>query len=74
MLVPGSQAELIAHVVRCGEIRGKVTHPDGSPAPGILVEAAGVGGPASAGPGRARTDANGSFTMELPPEQSYMVT
>ena len=40
---------------------------------GILVEAEGVGGANPGGSGRARTDDDGSYTMELPPEQSYMV-
>ena len=44
VLEPGKpDAELTAHVVRFATISGKVTHPDGSPAPGVLVEAKGVG-------------------------------
>jgi hypothetical protein len=69
-------AEITVPVLRRTRITGKVTRPDGSPAPGVLVEAHGWGGrrwsviPDSV---RARTAEDGSYTMELCPEQSYMI-
>ena len=66
-------AELIARVVKFTPISGKVTLPDGSPAPGIRVAAEGAGSANPGGSGRARTSADGSYTMDVPPEQSYMV-
>ncbi len=67
-------AELTAHFLRCTRVSGKVSMPDGSPAAGILVEAHGVGVNASwPGLGRARTAADGSYVMDLSPEQSYMI-
>jgi len=68
------QDELTARVLRTTRVSGKVTLPDGSPASGILVEAQGVGGTSQpAGSGRARTAADGSYAMDLPPEQSYTI-
>jgi RNA polymerase sigma factor (sigma-70 family) len=66
-------AELTARVLRFTPIAGKVTRPDGSPAAGILVAAEGVGDAYPAGSSRARTAADGSYKMELPPNQSYTV-
>jgi RNA polymerase sigma factor (sigma-70 family) len=66
-------AELTARVFRFTPISGKVTRPDGSPAAGILVAAEGVGDAYPAGSSRARSAADGSFKMELPPNQSYTV-
>jgi hypothetical protein len=66
-------AELIARVVRFTPISGKVTFPDGSTAPGIRVAADGAGSANPVGSARARTTADGSYTMDVPPEQSYMV-
>jgi RNA polymerase sigma factor (sigma-70 family) len=68
------QTELTVRVLRTTRVSGKVTLPDGSPASGILVEAQGVGGTSQpAGSGRARTAADGSYAMDLPPEQSYTI-
>ncbi len=66
-------ALVTAHLVRLTRLSGKVTHPDGSPAPGIQVMADGAGSANPPGWGRATTAADGSYTMDLPPEQSYMV-
>ena len=60
-------------VQRFTPISGKVTRPDGTVAAGILVCADGVGDAYPAGSSRARTAADGSFKMELPPNQSYTV-
>ena len=62
-----------AQVFRCTPISGKVTRADGSPAAGIRVEAAGAGAAYPAGSGVARTAVDGSYTMDLPPNQSYLV-
>ena len=53
-----------------------MTRPDGSPAAGILVEANGVVGTTrqQGGSGRAWTAADGSYAMDLLPEQSYMIS
>ena len=75
VLEPGKpEAELTAHVVRYTPISGKVSHRDGSPAPGVVVLANGAGAANPAGWGKAKTTADGSYKMELPPEQSYMVS
>ncbi len=65
--------ELTARVLRFTQVAGKVTRPDGSPAEGILVAADGVGPAYPAGTSRARTRADGSYKMALPPNQSYTV-
>jgi RNA polymerase sigma factor (sigma-70 family) len=66
-------SELTARVIRFTQVAGKVTRPDGSPAAGILVAADGVGPAYPAGSSRARTGADGSYKMALPPNQSYTV-
>jgi RNA polymerase sigma factor (sigma-70 family) len=67
-------AELTAHVLRPTRVSGRVTHPDGSPAAGIRVEANGVRGTwRPGGSGRAWTAADGSYEMHLAPEQSYTI-
>src|SRR6185312_15240012 len=68
------QAELTARVLRPTRVSGKVIGLDGSPVAGIPVEANGVGSSRLPGAsGRARTAADGTYTMELPPEHSYMI-
>jgi RNA polymerase sigma factor (sigma-70 family) len=66
-------AELTMRLLRQTPISGKVTKPDGTPASGILVMADGVGDAYPAGSATTRTAADGSYTIEVPPEQSYMV-
>ena len=68
-------AELVARILRPVRASGKVMRPDGSPAPGILVEAGGVGAsnPNSSGAGRVRTGADGTYAMDLAPDQSYLI-
>jgi RNA polymerase sigma factor (sigma-70 family) len=68
-------AEVVARVLRNVRISGRVVKPDGAPAPDILVEATGGGSrnPASRGFGRTRTEADGTYTMSLAPEESYMI-
>jgi RNA polymerase sigma factor (sigma-70 family) len=60
-------------LLRHTTISGKVTRPDGAPASEILVVAQGAGNAYPAGSGSARTLADGSYTLAVPPEQSYMV-
>ena len=72
-MLDNPDAELIARVVQFTPISGKVTLPDGSPASGILVAADGAGSANPGGSGRVRPAADGSYTMDVPPEQSYMV-
>jgi hypothetical protein len=77
LLDPGKPgAELTARVRRFTQVTGTVTQPDGSPASGIVVEAQGVGAtsPGSSSFGRVKTAATGSYVMDLPPEQSYMIS
>src|SRR5262249_35036423 len=65
-------AELAARGARPPRVSAGVKLPAGSPAPGILVEAAsGVGLWPGSRP--ARTAADGSYSLELPPEQPYLI-
>ncbi len=54
-------------------IRGRVTLPDGSPAPGILVQANGTGRRSDNGRGSARTDAGGAYEMNVALDEAYAV-
>ncbi len=71
-------ALLTARVRRMTRVSGKVTFPDGSPAPWIRVEAMGSGGRPGTPEGwealgRATTAADGSYEMELMPGVSYTI-
>ncbi len=68
-------AELKAVVLRATRLSGKLTRPDGSPASGIRVEANGVGGTTRipGGSGRTWTAADGTYAMDVPPGESYMI-
>jgi RNA polymerase sigma factor (sigma-70 family) len=77
-LDPGHLGELLTvSVRRPTRVSGKVTYADGSPAPGVWVEATGSGGPGIAasweGRGRARTDADGAYDLRLMPGQSFTI-
>jgi hypothetical protein len=52
---------------------GKVTLPDGRPAPGILLQAEGRGATNMYFRGYARTGADGSYRFDLYPDQTYIV-
>ena len=69
------EAELTALVLRSTRVAGKVTFPDGSPAPGILVEARGWGGRRSPIPhsARARTGRRRLLRDGSAPDYSYMI-
>jgi len=71
---PAGPAELTAHVFRETRLSGTVRFPDGRPAAGLLIRAEGH----SPGAGRAyiaaRTLADGSYVLGVPPQMSYVVT
>jgi RNA polymerase sigma factor (sigma-70 family) len=62
-----------ARMVQTETLRGRVTRPDGSPAPGIEVVANGTGKGMDNGYNVARTAADGSYAMELSPDEAYAV-
>ncbi len=71
-------ALLTARVRRMTRVSGKVTLPDGSPAPWIRVEARASGGRPGTpegweSKGRATTTADGSYEMQLMPGVSYTI-
>jgi hypothetical protein len=70
-----SEVEPTAVVLRSTRLSGKVTRPDGSPAAGIRVEANGMGGTSRipGGSGRAWTAAAGTYAMDVPPGERYMI-
>ncbi len=77
-LDPGKpDALLTARALRPTMVSGKVTFPDGSPAPGIEVRAKGSGGPGIPQGreffARATTAGDGSYEMLLMPEQTYTI-
>jgi len=63
-------ARLVANV----ELSGKVLLPDGKPAADMIVQAEGRGESTFYCRERAQTAADGSFSVHLYPEQSYIVT
>ena len=65
--------EFTVHVYRATSISGRVKRLDGSPAPGILVMAENLTAIWPVSTARTRTAADGSYTMDLPPEQPYGV-
>ena len=71
-------ALLTVRVRRMTRVSGKVTLPDGSPAPWIRVEASASGGRHGTpdgweSQGRATTTADGSYEMQLMPGASYTI-
>jgi protocatechuate 3,4-dioxygenase beta subunit len=65
--------QLIATVYRNGRISGRVTHADGTPAAGILLQAEGRGATSHYFRGRARTDRDGKYELAVYPDQTYIV-
>ena len=65
--------ELTLRVLRVTPISGKVTRPDGSPAAGIVVNAADFDPVMQFGPRPAKTAPDGSFTIDVTPDRSYTV-
>ena len=72
---PDAEATTV-RVVRATPISGKVSRPDGSPAAGISVTAESqvYGNAHLLGPGRARTAADGSYTIDVRPGQGYTMS
>jgi beta-lactamase regulating signal transducer with metallopeptidase domain/uncharacterized GH25 family protein len=71
---PGGPSELTATLLRDTRLSGVVRMPDGKPAARILIQAEGRG--ATNHPGRlyARTGDDGTYTLDVPSEQSYIVS
>jgi thiol-disulfide isomerase/thioredoxin len=63
-----------AKVTRAETIRGRVTFPDGSPAPGIEVHAYGSGQGIDQGFDRTRTAADGTYELTISPGEAYAVS
>ncbi len=73
-LPPGRRdTTLDIHLMRNAKISGRVTKPDGRPAPGVLVRAEGRGRTHNYGRVVARSASDGAYALLCPPEQSYMV-
>jgi len=62
-----------AKLSRTTTIRGRVVHPDGTPAPGILINATGTGVGNDHGQSYIRTSTNGSYEMTVSPGEAYAV-
>jgi hypothetical protein len=60
-------------LLRCGTASGMVLHADGTPAPGILIQAEGRGNTNHYCRRVTRTKKDGTFQFTLYPEQSYLV-
>ncbi len=73
MVEPEQTGIVTAHLVRTETLKGRVTLPDGSPASDIEVTAFGTGQGFDSGHGRVRTAADGSYAMDLPPNEAYAV-
>ena len=69
------QGETTVRLVRKSTLKGKVLHPDGTPAAGVFVEAAGVGKDSSDeyDRGYAKTATDGSYAVAVAPDHSYMI-
>src|SRR5262249_27037729 len=64
---------LVARLLRNVPIGGKVTLPDGRPAAGILLQVEGRGRTSGYYRGVARTRADGSYSLNVYPDQSYLI-
>ncbi len=73
-LAPGRRdVTLDVKLLLAARVSGRVTKPDGQPAPGIQVRAEGRGLTHNYGRQDARTAADGTYTILCPPEQSYII-
>ena len=63
---------LVSQMLRLATVSGKVALADGKPAPGVLIEALGRG-PGNARGGFARTRSDGTWTMQVSPNQTYVI-
>ena len=66
-------ATLTARVLRTVPVSGRVFATDGKPAPAIMVRAEGRGNTPHYGRTAARTGADGSYHLDLAPDQSYLI-
>ena len=64
---------MTARVIRAETIRGRVTFPDGSPAPGIEVHAYGSGQRSDYGQDQTRTGVDGTYELRISPGEAYAV-
>jgi len=71
--VPGS-AELVVRVLRNTQLSGTLRFADGRPAVGVRVRAEGHGPDEESRPRTTLSGDDGSYTLDVPPDQSYMVT
>jgi RNA polymerase sigma factor (sigma-70 family) len=69
----GQTTPVSTRLIRTEVIRGRVTRPDGAPAPGIQIRAYGSGQGIDNGQGRALTADDGSYEMSLGPSEAYAV-
>jgi beta-lactamase regulating signal transducer with metallopeptidase domain len=67
-----AEKELTINLTTTVAASGKVTFPDGKPAPGILLQAE-SGGASNYGRHYVRTDADGSYSVKINPNQAYMI-
>lgn len=65
--------QLVAAVYRNGRVSGRVTHADGTPAAGILLQGEGRGATNHYFRGRARTDRDGRYSLSVYPDQTYIL-
>ncbi len=70
----GGPAELTMHLLRDTRLSGTVRFPDGRPAGGLLINAEGHPFSVSRTFLAARTLADGSYVLDVPPEKLYVVT
>ncbi|RBP44389.1 hypothetical protein DES53_104209 [Roseimicrobium gellanilyticum] len=64
---------LKTRLLRTVTLRGKVVKPDGTPAPGILIQAEGKGATNHYCREKTRSASDGTFQFILYPEQSYII-
>jgi beta-lactamase regulating signal transducer with metallopeptidase domain len=74
LLAPGRRdTTLDVRLLRNVRVSGRVTKPDGQPAPGILVRAEGRGGTPNYCRKYSRTAADGTYALLCYPGQSYII-
>jgi RNA polymerase sigma factor (sigma-70 family) len=75
VIAKAGETELVtAKLIRTESIRGRVVHADGSPAPGVEVNASGSGQGMDNGQARVRTAADGTYEMTISPREAYAVS
>ena len=74
ILEEGATETVTVKLAKTETIRGHVFRPDGSPAPGIRIDAIGTGDGLDSGRGGARSAADGSYEMAVPAGEGYAVS